>query len=291
VARVLFAFLPWTLLSQAWSDLSRASTGLAPGIRWAERSSYCLAAAGPAPGAAAATAGDAYVQYGCVLPIGTSLWLLPLQALGWALLGAWLDNVLPSDHRAPRHPLFFLSRAFWSVGGGRGKATGSSAARHAAAALMAAESSEREGAAAAAGGAGSALLDGDDVAEEAARVQQLCRRFVSDARGAPGSMSAGGAAAADWPGEEAAAEAAAEEERRQLASGALIFGLAKSFSRASRWRGLPVPCARPVAAHAVRPTWLGVAPGQCLALLGPNGAGKSTLIRMLTGVVAPSAGA
>ena len=34
-----------------------------------------------------------------------------------------------------------------------------------------------------------------------------------------------------------------------------------------------------------------IEPGECLAVVGPSGAGKSPLCRLLTGVVAPDAGA
>ena len=41
---------------------------------------------------------------------------------------------------------------------------------------------------------------------------------------------------------------------------------------------------------AVKGVDLDVPAGQSLALIGPNGAGKSTIIKMLTGVLTPSAG-
>jgi ABC-2 type transport system ATP-binding protein len=42
--------------------------------------------------------------------------------------------------------------------------------------------------------------------------------------------------------------------------------------------------------HAVRGISLDVEPGELVALLGPNGAGKSTTMRMLTTLIAPTAG-
>ena len=40
----------------------------------------------------------------------------------------------------------------------------------------------------------------------------------------------------------------------------------------------------------VRDVSLALAPGECLALFGPNGAGKPTLLRMLGGLLKPTAG-
>ncbi|WP_367320092.1 ATP-binding cassette domain-containing protein [Streptomyces sp. HUAS ZL42] len=45
-----------------------------------------------------------------------------------------------------------------------------------------------------------------------------------------------------------------------------------------------------VAKHAVSDITFDVAAGELLALLGPNGAGKSTTIKMLTGILTPTAG-
>lgn len=42
--------------------------------------------------------------------------------------------------------------------------------------------------------------------------------------------------------------------------------------------------------RVVGPVDLDVAPGRCLVLVGPNGAGKTSLLRLLTGLLAPSAG-
>jgi len=46
----------------------------------------------------------------------------------------------------------------------------------------------------------------------------------------------------------------------------------------------------PVAVEAVKPVTFQVARGEFVGLLGPNGAGKTTILKMLTGLIAPSAG-
>lgn len=53
-----------------------------------------------------------------------------------------------------------------------------------------------------------------------------------------------------------------------------VTGLAKSFG----------------AVHAVKKVDFTIQEGHCVALLGPNGAGKTTTIRMITGLLKPSAG-
>jgi ABC-2 type transport system ATP-binding protein len=72
-------------------------------------------------------------------------------------------------------------------------------------------------------------------------------------------------------------------------------GLVKTFSTVQRrpgamgvLRDLVAP--RRVARSAVADVSFSVAPGELVALLGPNGAGKSTTIKMLTGILTPTAG-
>jgi ABC-2 type transport system ATP-binding protein len=57
-----------------------------------------------------------------------------------------------------------------------------------------------------------------------------------------------------------------------------LAGLTKTYGRGPR------------AVHAVQGVSLSVRPGEVYGFLGPNGAGKSTTIRMLLGLIAPSAG-
>jgi ABC-2 type transport system ATP-binding protein len=53
-------------------------------------------------------------------------------------------------------------------------------------------------------------------------------------------------------------------------------------------RSFVAPVSRPV--HAVADISFSIAPGEAVGYLGPNGAGKSTMIKMLTGILMPSAG-
>src|SRR5213595_3120981 len=53
-------------------------------------------------------------------------------------------------------------------------------------------------------------------------------------------------------------------------------------------RGLVAPHYHDV--HAVVGIDLDIQPGEVVAFIGPNGAGKSTTIKMLTGILYPSAG-
>ena len=55
-------------------------------------------------------------------------------------------------------------------------------------------------------------------------------------------------------------------------------GLTKDFARGDR------------TVHAVQGLDLDIAAGELVAVLGPNGAGKSTSMRMLTTLIAPTAG-
>ncbi|MDA0564519.1 ATP-binding cassette domain-containing protein [Streptomonospora sp. S1-112] len=75
--------------------------------------------------------------------------------------------------------------------------------------------------------------------------------------------------------EEAAVEAVIEAE-----------GLGKDYTVAEG----PLPRRRRRRVSAVRDVSFRVAPGEVVGYLGPNGAGKSTTLKMLIGILAPSAG-
>ena len=66
------------------------------------------------------------------------------------------------------------------------------------------------------------------------------------------------------------------------------FGLSKHFPGKQGWRGLlnRQPELRP----AVDNVSIQVHQGELFGLLGPNGAGKTTLIKMLSTLIAPTAG-
>jgi ABC-2 type transport system ATP-binding protein len=72
-------------------------------------------------------------------------------------------------------------------------------------------------------------------------------------------------------------------------------GLVKVFRTARRATGLAgtlrsLVAPEMIAKTAVADVSFSVAEGELLALLGPNGAGKSTTIKMLTGIITPTAG-
>ncbi len=74
-----------------------------------------------------------------------------------------------------------------------------------------------------------------------------------------------------------------------------VTGLAKTFRSRERAPGLAQSLRSLVAPRyrereAVKPLHFTLEPGEVLAFIGPNGAGKSTTIKMLTGILFPSAG-
>lgn len=76
------------------------------------------------------------------------------------------------------------------------------------------------------------------------------------------------------------ARAAGAPGHRPAPPGTAEAWLLRADEVAKAYRGRP----------ALRPTSLGVAPGQVVALVGPNGAGKSTLLRLLAGLERPDSG-
>jgi iron complex transport system ATP-binding protein len=90
-------------------------------------------------------------------------------------------------------------------------------------------------------------------------------------------------------------EAGSGSRRTQGEVGALPAGSASSPSSAAAGEAGPLLVARGLAWQAggrpiVGPLDLDVAAGACLVVVGPNGAGKTSLLRLLAGLLAPSAG-
>src|SRR5947209_4943232 len=74
-----------------------------------------------------------------------------------------------------------------------------------------------------------------------------------------------------------------------------VSGLGKTFKSRERAAGIGGSLRSLVAPRyrtreAVRDITFSLEPGEVLAFIGPNGAGKSTTIKMLTGILYPSAG-
>src|SRR2546423_14069218 len=74
-----------------------------------------------------------------------------------------------------------------------------------------------------------------------------------------------------------------------------VEGLAKTFRTRERGAGLASSLRSFVAPkyrqrEAVKSINFSLEPGEVVAFIGPNGAGKSTTIKMLTGILYPSAG-
>lgn len=66
--------------------------------------------------------------------------------------------------------------------------------------------------------------------------------------------------------------------------------LSKDFSFRKRGQGKGWFSSETVTVNAVQDLNLSIDAGECIAFIGPNGAGKSTTIKMLSGILTPSAG-
>jgi ABC-2 type transport system ATP-binding protein len=72
-------------------------------------------------------------------------------------------------------------------------------------------------------------------------------------------------------------------------------GVGKTFRQAKRLSGIAGALRSLVSrqyteVHAVTDISFTIAAGEAVGYLGPNGAGKSTMIKMMTGILQPSAG-
>ncbi|KFM28559.1 ABC transporter A family member 2 [Auxenochlorella protothecoides] len=107
---VIFSLFPWSLLSKGVGDLAAAASGSTPGgIPWSMRGAYCVRGSlSPEQ-----SSSPLYYQDDCVMPLGTILWVLALQCIGYCLLALYFDNVLPDCNGVRRAPWYFLQPSYW----------------------------------------------------------------------------------------------------------------------------------------------------------------------------------
>lgn len=287
-AQVIFAMLPWNLLAKGLYDLGQATaTSDSPGISWSERFSYCLTR--PPPPDERATYG--YYDDNCVVPLGQMFWIFPILFVAFAVLGIYLDNVLPDTYGNRRALLYFLYPSYWvSPKPDHGRTI------EAEEALM--TDAHRE----------LGLSMDADVLAEALRMKKRCRAHTHAPE--PDSSQAiesarSSAKIFDDPDAntqmvdvDIGSDSSSSEGKTPLAIE--MFGLSKKYrikpkyvcrgGCRSCWRHRPKLGHEPEYFHAVCGNWIGVEEGELFCLLGPNGAGKTTTINCLTGVMPPTSG-
>jgi ABC-type multidrug transport system ATPase subunit len=277
IVTFLFALCPWALLSKGFNDLGLAAAGTNPGLDWGQRTSYCKNLDFAQQQSTPFTPGQ-YVDYDCVLPLGSLLWILFAEWLLYGVLAVYLDNVLANESGVRQRPWYFLLPSYWGIGGrGRFRKAHKQG-------MMATTMGQQRMRQPLAGAAGPPAEDGEqdpDVTAEATEVQALAQHRT----GRSGSL--GGTAEAD-------ADAA---QLAGLAAGAVeVFGLQKVFGpswtrRLKPWRWCGKRKREDARVFwALKGPWFRIPRGQLFCLLGPNGAGKTTTINCLTGVLPASGG-
>jgi len=114
---VFFALFPWCLLGKGLGDLGQASaTAQSLGISFGDRSSYCInweQDRPPGSSASPPTTTDRYVNYSCVLSIGTIINIYALEYVLYFVVAVYLDNILKNENGVARRPWYFLLPSYW----------------------------------------------------------------------------------------------------------------------------------------------------------------------------------
>ena len=250
IVTAIFTLIPSNLLAKSAGDLGAASEA-GYGISWSRRNQFCQNLDNPAQEDALYQSDpDAYWDFDCVLPIGTSMGILALEFIVYTLIGIYLDNVLANENGVKKKPWYLFSPSYW--GFGRSKSMTRGLQKPAPCPIDDGE-------------------DDDDVMAEEDKMQQLL-----DERQSAGIVHQ------DLPIQVFGLQ--------KMFPRSILAAMWAKMSCMRRKRNKKKKSKKAEDFWAVRGSWFSIKENNIFCLLGPNGAGKTTTINCLTGVLPPTGG-
>ena len=111
---VIFTMLPWNVFMKAVIDLTSATSNSENnGLSFSQRFSYCQDEDGDESCEVEAANSDDYIDCSCVMPVGHILWILLVLFLGYVMLAAYIEKVIPNEYGVHLHPFYLFDPRYW----------------------------------------------------------------------------------------------------------------------------------------------------------------------------------